>query len=75
MNDSKELFISTSPNQDNPLMSDAKMIGTPILGIDVWEHAYYLKHQNKRKDYLKDIWNIIDWNVVSKKYEQVLLKK
>ena len=64
-----KLEITSTPNQDNPLMDVAEVKGTPILGVDVWEHAYYLKYQNKRPDYLKAIWNVIDWNKVAKKYK------
>jgi superoxide dismutase, Fe-Mn family len=56
-----KLAIVNTPNQDNPLMSIAEKKGKPILGVDVWEHAYYLKHQNKRADYLNDIWAVINW--------------
>ncbi len=63
-----KLVVSSTPNQDNPLMDVAETKGTPILGIDVWEHAYYLKYQNKRADYLTSIWNIINWNEVSENY-------
>ena len=56
--------LTTTPNQDNPLMSWAKDIGNPLLGIDVWEHAYYLKYQNQRGSYLENIMSIIDWGVV-----------
>jgi Fe-Mn family superoxide dismutase len=56
-----KLEITSTPNQDNPLMDVAEVKGTPILGVDVWEHAYYLKYQNKRPDYLKAIWNVINW--------------
>ena len=63
-----KLQVSSTPNQDNPLMDLAEVKGTPILGIDVWEHAYYLKYQNKRPDYLKAIWNVINWEVVGAKY-------
>lgn len=59
--------ICSTPNQDNPLMPDADC-GTPILGVDVWEHAYYLKYQNKRPDYLEAFFNVIDWDKVSEKY-------
>jgi superoxide dismutase, Fe-Mn family len=67
-----KLQVSSTPNQDNPLMDIAEVKGTPILGIDVWEHAYYLKYQNKRPDYLKAIWNVINWNEVSKRYKASL---
>ena len=60
-----KLEITSTPNQDNPLMDVAEVKGTPILGVDVWEHAYYLKYQNKRPDYLKAIWNVIDWKKVA----------
>jgi Fe-Mn family superoxide dismutase len=66
------LVVSSTPNQDNPLMDVAEVKGTPILGIDVWEHAYYLKYQNKRPDYLSAIWNVINWNEVAKRYEAAL---
>ena len=64
-----KLEVTSTPNQDNPLMDVAEVKGSPILGIDVWEHAYYLKYQNKRPDYLKAIWNVIDWNKVAEKYK------
>lgn len=63
-----KLEVSSTPNQDNPLMDVAEVKGTPILGIDVWEHAYYLKYQNKRPDYLKAIWSVINWNKVGEHY-------
>jgi Fe-Mn family superoxide dismutase len=66
------LVVSSTPNQDNPLMDIADVKGTPILGIDVWEHAYYLKYQNKRPDYLNAIWNVINWNEVAARYEAAL---
>ena len=64
------LAICSTPNQDNPLMDVAENKGAPILGIDVWEHAYYLKYQNKRGDYLNAIWNLIDWEVVARRYRE-----
>lgn len=67
-----KLTVSSTPNQDNPLMDVAEVKGTPILGIDVWEHAYYLKYQNKRPDYLSAIWNVINWAEVAKRYEAAL---
>jgi Fe-Mn family superoxide dismutase len=63
-----KLEISSTPNQDNPLMDVAEVKGTPILGVDVWEHAYYLKYQNKRPDYLKAVWNVINWKKVAELY-------
>ena len=63
-----KLTISSTPNQDNPLMDVAEVKGTPLLGVDVWEHAYYLKYQNKRPDYLAAIWNVINWNKVAERF-------
>ena len=68
----KKLQVCSTPNQDNPLMDINVDRGIPILGIDVWEHAYYLKYQNKRGDYLSAIWNVMNWEEVSKKYEAAL---
>lgn len=67
-----KLDVCSTPNQDNPLMDIAEVKGTPILGIDVWEHAYYLKYQNKRPDYLGAIWNVINWDAVAAKYNAAL---
>ncbi len=64
-----KLEISSTPNQDNPLMDVAEVKGTPLLGVDVWEHAYYLKYQNKRADYLAAFWNVIDWNKVAERFK------
>lgn len=63
-----KLEISSTPNQDNPLMDVAETKGTPVFGVDVWEHAYYLKYQNKRADYLKAVWNVINWDKVSERF-------
>lgn len=68
----KKLAISSTPNQDNPLMDIAEVKGTPVLGIDVWEHAYYLKYQNRRPEYLTAIWNVINWNHVSELYTKAV---
>lgn len=65
----KKLVVTSTPNQDNPLMDIAEVKGTPILGIDVWEHAYYLKYQNRRADYLTAFWNVTNWKEVSRRYE------
>jgi len=64
----KELCVCSSPNQDNPLMDVSECPGTPILGLDVWEHAYYLHYQNRRPDYIAAFWNLVNWEEVSKRY-------
>ena len=63
-----KLEVTSSPNQDNPLMDVAEIKGTPILGLDVWEHAYYLNYQNRRPDYVSAFWNVINWEEVNKRY-------
>lgn len=64
-----KLEVSSTPNQDNPLMDVAEVKGTPLLGADVWEHAYYLKYQNKRADYLAAFWNVVNWSKVAERFE------
>ena len=63
-----KLEVSSTPNQDNPLMDVAEVKGKPILGADVWEHAYYLKYQNKRADYLAAFWSVVNWNKVTERF-------
>lgn len=65
-----ELAVTSTPNQDNPLMDVAETKGTPVIGLDVWEHAYYLKYQNRRPDYIGAFWNVVDWNAAEARYQQ-----
>ena len=60
-----KLAVTSTPNQDNPLMDVAEVKGTPLLGVDVWEHAYYLKYQNRRADYLNAFWSVVNWDKIA----------
>jgi len=62
------LLVTSTPNQDNPLMDLTEIKGTPILNIDVWEHAYYLKYQNRRPEYIEAFWNVINWDYVAERF-------
>jgi Fe-Mn family superoxide dismutase len=68
VNDSGKLKIGSTPNQDNPLMDSSEIKGTPLLALDVWEHAYYLKYQNKRAEYIANWWNVVNWDAVAKRF-------
>jgi len=70
-----KLAVGSTANQDNPLMPGQDISGTPILGIDVWEHAYYLKYQNKRPDYINAFFDVVDWGIVNQYYEEALKSK
>ena len=67
--DNGELKVFSTPNQDNPLMDVSEVKGFPLLGLDVWEHAYYLKYQNRRPEYIQNFWNVIDWKTVETRFE------
>ncbi|MFC3879957.1 superoxide dismutase [Algoriphagus namhaensis] len=69
----KKLAVRSTPNQDNPLMDISDFKGTPLLGLDVWEHAYYLNYQNRRPDYVSAFWKVVDWNTVGARYSAAMM--
>lgn len=72
MDNDKKLRIGSTPNQDNPLMDIAEIKGIPMLGLDVWEHAYYLRYQNKRADYITNWWKVVNWNYIQDRYQSFI---
>jgi Fe-Mn family superoxide dismutase len=68
----KKLRIGSTPNQDNPLMDVSDFKGIPIMGLDVWEHAYYLRYQNKRADYISNWWRVVNWKFIEDRYNKVI---
>ena len=68
----RKLAVGSTPNQDNPLMDLSPVKGTPLLALDVWEHAYYLKYQNRRPEYVEAFWNVVNWEEVSRRYKDAL---
>jgi superoxide dismutase, Fe-Mn family len=72
LNSEQTLAVGSTPNQDNPLMDISTLKGAPLLTLDVWEHAYYLKYQNKRVDYIDAFWNVVNWEEVNKRYQQAI---
>lgn len=72
VNEDKKLAVVSTPNQDNPLMDISEVKGEPLFGLDVWEHAYYLKYQNKRPDYINAWWNVLNWNFVNERFAQLV---